>query len=350
MTNKIDFQHSQLVACSSPQDTFPLELLPVHLIKEILSYLPLTSLLDLGITNRKFTVIVNELPIWAEASEALNLTSDHITFKTNVALRINSLLKDSKSTNAVQAMSARIALSRVRMSTLELALESAQRIIITENERNAHPSSPYHCQSFYDKSAPLIYAYLGNDEIELADGMMKQMVESTQRGAIALKIEERFLQMGDFERAFAALSCIKIDQLESGYGLSRFIWEAKQLPAIEIALRALAEFAQTRTSLSCVKDYHRFLMEVGEVQKATELQDAYPNAFQGDVHFYDVEYFAVNNHIEKAIDIAISLPDAHERRGALGEVERVINGKGTLFANQKEILKRIRTLKFNGLF
>lgn len=321
--------------------------LPPHFIIEIINRLSVQALLNLGVTCSQFRNFTDALPVWRELGAKLQGFSERLESKISVLARINLLFVSSRSENAEQAMRAHITLSRIDFSSLATAFSLAQKIAIKEEERNAHPSSSFHCESFHDKSVPLIEAYLQNNDLDQAEEMIRQMFASTMRGVLAFKIEKKFLEKGDFDRALSALRLVKVDQMESGQALSLFIWKAKQVATIDLAFEALNEFANISTALSCVKDFHGFLTGVGEVQKAMHLQEAHPDAFAEGHLYTDVEYYACNDQVDQAVQVAAALADVHERMAAFNHLTKIIREKGASLQNGQALLSRIRTLKLN---
>jgi len=329
-----------------------------HLITEnifhIFTFLPVKDLIRVGSTCHRLKLISEDPSIWRVFSNRMGLYLEKMPTKLVVVGEIKSLVEDTRENGSEAALQAHITLSKLELSSLERAFECSKSIRITEEEKSAPSLSPYHCESFYDKCFSLANEYLSNDDLIKAEEIMHGMIPSTIRGAIAFSILKIYLRKGDFEKALAAMRCVLDNNHESSPALSLFIWNTKQANDLDFTLRALKEFSSFKVFSSCIKDYNEFLIENGELEKSNHLQSLYPKAFEENT-LSDIVYYAHNDQIERAIQIALSSSNLSKKYTALCEIRRImrkrrhtmLNGiKGLEEANRANSLKsKIKALE-----
>lgn len=319
----------------------------------IFSFLPIKDLIHVGATCHTWKLYSEDRSIWTIFCNRINhhpKASEHL--KLVVIEKIKSLITYTKENNSERALQAHITLSKFGLTSLEKAFIYAKTITITEEEKQAHPSSSFYASSFYDKCFSLAYAYLEDKDFTKAEEIMNNMVPSTQRGIIAFEIVKIYLKISNLEKALCAMRYIKQDQLESLPSLSLFIWKAKQPHNIDIALRALKEFSNFAICLSCAKDFNEFLIESGEFEKSKCLQISFLKIIEEKPTSNDVMYYTYNGQIEKAIQRALLFSETYQRIQALDKILHVIKNATYLNAGingelKERQLNEVKSLREN---
>lgn len=196
---------------------------------------------------------------------------------------------------------AHIFLTRLGLSTLDNAQKLAEIKCDKKNRMLWQLSDEYLRQNQVDKAEEML---------EKMSKKPRRMAEKEARIVAPYDIFNRYLKMGDFDKALSMTKYFKIEKGHSQKALSLLIWNAGQQFKNEIAVHVLAKYEDKNNAWgSCVRDLHATLSDRKCFEVADVLKSIFPKAFikEENHQIHDMLHFMHTHRIEKAENVILSI-------------------------------------------
>ncbi len=290
--------------------------LPREVQLKVFSYLPFKSVIQANHVSKVWNEILEDSSIWHSFYQLLG----HSTGKGDKSVVIKeviSLKKITTENQKAEGSSVHIRLSRLGLSSLQVAHECIRNITKEEEENN-----PYEKGGAY---YALGFEYLGDNLLEEAETVAREISpDNISRAIIAYNTVRIYLQRGNLEKAFSVMQYITREQLESWKTYSIFIDAVIKANKIDLGFQCLEKFKTFNIHNACVRQFANFLV-LNDLQKFEELSLLYSKAIIEKSNDWDVTYFIYTKQIEKAEDLVLILPDIGQKIHALEKIKQFYN-------------------------